>query len=59
MQRVMMLRAGEEMAGGPPNAAVSQEMDRMSRIQLEYKELWDDGFSLSLQVKGKGATAWV
>jgi hypothetical protein len=30
MQRVMMLRAGEEMQGGAPDAALSAELDRMS-----------------------------
>jgi hypothetical protein len=56
MQRVMMLRAGEEMQGGAPDAAPSQELDRMSRLQLQFKELFEDGFMLSLQVKGHGAS---
>jgi hypothetical protein len=33
MQRVMMLRAAEEMSGGAPDAALSQELDRMRRLQ--------------------------
>ena len=54
MQRVIMLRMGEEMQGGAPDAAPSQELDRMSRLQLQFKELVADGFILSLQVKGHG-----
>ena len=58
MQRVMMLRAGEEMPGGAPDAALSAELDRMSRPQLQFKELVADGFILSLQVKGHGPSGW-
>jgi hypothetical protein len=39
MQRVMMLRMGEEMSGGAPDAALSAEVDRMSKLQLQVKEL--------------------
>jgi hypothetical protein len=56
MQRVMMLRLAEEMSGGAPDAALSAEIDRMSKLQLQYKELFEDGFTLSLQVKGRGAS---
>jgi hypothetical protein len=55
MQRVVMLRMAEEVSGGSPDAALSQELDRMSRLQLQFKELFEDGFSLSLHVKGSGA----
>jgi hypothetical protein len=43
MQRVMMLRLGEEMSGGPPDVALSAEVDRMSRLQLQFKELFEEG----------------
>ncbi len=57
MQRVMMLRMGEEMQGGAPDAALSAEMDRLSRLQLQFKELFEEGFSLNLQVKGSGQSS--
>jgi len=43
MQRVMMLRMDEEMSGGAPDAALSAELDRMSKLQLQFKELFEEG----------------
>jgi hypothetical protein len=54
MQRVIMLRMSEEVSGGAPDTALSQELDRMSRLQLQFKELFEDGFSLTIHAKGSG-----
>lgn len=58
-QRVLLMRAFEEMEGGYADPNLSQEMDRLNKLIKTKHDMEQEGFSVKLEAKGSsnGASA--